>query len=121
MYCKYCGSEIKGNFCSNCGKKVYEETKNETSGFIYGILGFCFPIVGIILFFIFLSDKKKASKASLIGSIIGIIVKVLLVLLLIVVFSYGFGGAVDCYEECSYNFEYRNGQCTCYDNNLDTF
>ena len=37
------------------------------------------------------------------------------------VFSYSIGGAVDCYEECGYNFEYRNGQCVCTDNNLDTF
>lgn len=41
MYCKYCGSEIKGNFCSNCGRKVQEESR-ESSGFGYGVLGFFF-------------------------------------------------------------------------------
>ena len=51
MYCKYCGSEIKGNFCSNCGRKVQEESK-ESSGFGYGVLGFFFPLIGFILFLV---------------------------------------------------------------------
>ena len=124
MYCKYCGSEVKGNFCSSCGKKIQEESKEiskETSGFGYGILGFFFPLIGFILFLVYLNDKKKASRVSLIGCIVGIVIKVLLVMFFVLVFSYGIGGAVDCYEECGYNFEYRNGQCVCHDNNLDTF
>lgn len=120
MYCKYCGSEIKGNFCSNCGRKVQEESR-ESSGFGYGVLGFFFPLIGFILFLVYLNEKKKASRASLIGCITGVLVKALLVMFALFVFSYGIGGAVDCYEECGYNFEYRNGQCVCTDNNLDTF
>lgn len=120
MYCKYCGSEIKGNFCSNCGRKVQEESK-ESSGFGYGVLGFFFPLIGFILFLVYLNEKKKASRASLIGCITGVLVKALLVMFALFVFSYGIGGAADCYEECGYNFEYRNGQCVCTDNNLDIF
>lgn len=120
MFCKYCGSEIKGSFCSNCGRKVKGES-SETSGFGFGVLGFFFPLIGFILFLVYLNDKKKASKASLIGCIVGIVVKVLCVLLLLAVIGYGIGGAMDCYEECGYNFEYRNGQCVCHNNNLDTF
>ena len=102
------------------GRKVQEESR-ESSGFGYGVLGFFFPLIGFILFLVYLNEKKKVSRASLIGCIAGVLVKVLLVMFFVLVFSYSIGGAVDCYEECGYNFEYRNGQCVCTDNNLDTF
>ena len=87
MYCKYCGSEIKGHFCSNCGRKVQEESR-ESSGFGYGVLGFFFPLIGFILFLVYLNEKKKASRASLIGCIAGVLVKALLVMFFVFVFSY---------------------------------
>lgn len=123
MFCKYCGSEVNGNFCSNCGKSVNDviENKNEGSAFGYGVLGFFCPIVGFILFLVYLNNKKKVSRASLIGSVIGILVKVFLIILLLFVFSYGINGAIDCYDTCGSSFEYSNGQCYCTNDYIDTF
>ena len=133
MFCRHCGTEVKGQYCSNCGNKVDEAVNNtnnvnqvksnqeEGSSFGWGVLGFFFPLIGFVLFLVFMGDKKKASKASIIGSVVGVVVKVLLVLLAIFVFSYGIGGMADCMDECGYNFEYRNGQCICNDNRLNNF
>lgn len=43
-----------------------------------GILGFIFPIVGIILMFAWLHYKPKASSAADVGALIGIIVALIL-------------------------------------------
>ena len=61
-------------------KKVVEAntTEKEGSKFGWGVLGFFFPLVGLILFLVWLKDKKKAAKAAGIGALIGFLVNVLL-------------------------------------------
>ena len=61
-------------------KKVVEATTTEKEGskFGWGVLGFFFPLVGLILFLVWLKDKKKAAKAAGIGALIGFLVNVLL-------------------------------------------
>ncbi|UKI28123.1 MAG: hypothetical protein L6V78_03840 [Clostridium sp.] len=64
MYCKYCGSEVKGNFFAQVvARKIQEESKEitkETSGFGYGIFRLLFPLIGFIfIFLVYLNDKKK--------------------------------------------------------------
>lgn len=51
------------------------------------VLGLFVPIVGIILFFVWLKKKPQSSKNSLIGAIIGIVISILLTVLL---FALGF-------------------------------
>ncbi len=50
------------------------ESKNS---WIWSIVGFLFPIIGIILFCIWNSNKKKNAKMSIIGACIGIALQVL--------------------------------------------
>ena len=59
------------------------EEKKEGSKFGWGVLGFFFPIVGLILFLVWLNSKKKASKAAGIGALIGTGVSIVLFLLTI--------------------------------------
>ena len=49
------------------------EEKREGSKFGWGVLGFFFPVVGLILFLVWLKNKKKAAKASGIGALIGFV------------------------------------------------
>ena len=60
-------------------KKVVEAntTEKEGSKFGWGVLGFFFPLVGLILFLVWLKDKKKAAKAAGIGALIGFILNVI--------------------------------------------
>ncbi len=51
----------------------------ETQGskFGWGVLGFFIPLVGLILFLVWRSEKPRAAKASGIGAIIGFVVGII--------------------------------------------
>ena len=66
--------------------------KKEGSKFGWGVLGFFFPIVGFILFLVWIKDKKKASLASGIGALIGFIIGLLLTIIACVLFFMILGG-----------------------------
>lgn len=90
-YCSNCGNEINENatFCGNCGAaqgqaqdysySQPQETKPEVvdnGGFLWGLLGCCVPIVGLILFLVWKDTKPKTSKAAGIGALVSVIVAV---------------------------------------------
>ena len=104
MRCNVCNNEVKEGalFCTNCGAKIQNNvqqnynvqqnnvqqnynvnyTESEGSKFGWGVLGFFFPIVGLILFLVWKSDKKKASKAAGIGALIGFCISIVLSIIL---------------------------------------
>lgn len=84
MYCKNCGKEIfpDQNICSNCGAQQQPIQEKDSGGFGYGVLGFFFPFIGLILFLVLRESKPKAAG---IGALAGEITKVLLFILLIVI------------------------------------
>ena len=101
MKCKKCGRELEegSKFCDSCGNST-EETKvekpNESiqpkeNNFGWGILGFFLPIVGLILFIIWLKKNKKAAKAAGIGALIGGIIGIISIILFCVWFNGLFG------------------------------
>ncbi len=61
-----------------------EIVEKEGSKFGWGVLGFFFPIVGLILFLVWLNTKKKASKAAGIGALIGFIVEIVMTVLMLI-------------------------------------
>lgn len=62
-----------------------ETTQKQGKSFGWGILGFFFPLVGLILFFVFKNKKQGASKASGLGALIGCILQVLITVISCVV------------------------------------
>ena len=105
-YCTKCGKEIEDNakFCPSCGASQsyggYEEqpydpsqnnaynapqyqqqrspSANYDSGSVgWAILGFFIPIVGLILFIVWLNEKPKSAKMAGIGALISVILSVL--------------------------------------------
>ncbi len=90
-YCSNCGAQLNENqeVCLQCGK-VVSETKltaqNDTGGFGWGLLGFCIPIVGLILYLIWKDEKpltaSAAGKGALIGFIAGIVLGIIQVAML---------------------------------------
>lgn len=81
-FCKKCGSELEEGqqVCGNCGTSVSSTSVGTTSsgvndngGFGWGLLGFCFPIVGLILYLVWRQDKPNNAKAAGIGAIIGFV------------------------------------------------
>lgn len=98
MNCKNCGKEYPDGtkFCDQCGTKleeveqkeeakqeIKEEPKqentqvqnNQDSGSIgWGVLGFFFPIVGLILYILWKNEKPKSAKVAGIGALISVII-----------------------------------------------
>jgi len=104
-YCQNCGTQIPDNAvaCPACGTYVQQgvptqpvygtQPSNDDTGSIgWGILGFLFPLVGLILFLVWKDDKPKSSKVAGKGALISVILSVVLtVLITILTVALGLG------------------------------
>lgn len=75
MFCANCGKEIddKAAVCPHCGVATKNSTEvNDNGGFLWGLLGCCVPIVGLILFLVWKDTKPKTSKAAGIGALVSV-------------------------------------------------
>ena len=71
-FCKNCGNQIEDNAatCPNCGASQNTTPQaTDNGGFLWGLLGCCIPIVGLVLFLVWKDTKPKTSKAAGIGAI----------------------------------------------------
>ena len=50
---------------------------NDNGGFLWGLLGCCIPIVGLVLFVVWKDQKPKTAKAAGIGALVSVILGVL--------------------------------------------
>ncbi len=60
------------------------ENANDKGGFLWGLLGFCIPIVGLILFLVWKSTKPNSAKAAGIGALVSVILGVVCYVLMAV-------------------------------------
>jgi len=56
----------------------------DKGGFLWGLLGCCIPIVGLVLFLVWKDTKPKTAKAAGIGALISVIVIVVWYILIAV-------------------------------------
>lgn len=78
-YCINCGEQIddRAVICPKCGvAQPGMQTVVDNGGFGWGLLGFCIPLVGLILFLVWKDTKPRTSKAAGIGALIGFIISV---------------------------------------------
>lgn len=82
MYCSNCGKEISpcADMCIYCGCAV-KKLQNDDPSFLLGSAACCFPVVGIILYFLWKDEKPRSSnlvcKCALAGFIIPFIIYIL--------------------------------------------
>lgn len=80
-FCKNCGTEMddKAAVCPKCGAQQNNNgtVTEDKGGFLWGLLGCCIPIVGLVLFLVWKDNKPKTSKAAGIGALVGVILAVL--------------------------------------------
>ncbi|MCF7923756.1 MAG: zinc ribbon domain-containing protein [Candidatus Izimaplasma sp.] len=96
-YCSNCGNPVteEQDVCLACGKKLTNSEKksvsnvSDTGGFGWGLLGFCIPIVGLILFIVWKEDQPNNAKATGKGALISVIFSVTMYLIM---FMLGLGG-----------------------------
>ena len=87
-YCKNCGAEINDQavVCPRCG--VAQETKPavvDNGGFGWGLLGFCIPLVGLILYLVWKGEKPRTAKAAGKGALISVIICVVFYVLMMII------------------------------------
>ena len=85
-FCRNCGQQLEdqATVCTNCG--VTQETKPavvDNGGFLWGLLGCCVPIAGLILFLVWKDTKPQTAKAAGIGALVCVGVMVIYYILII--------------------------------------
>jgi hypothetical protein len=91
-YCSNCGKEVSENqdVCLNCGKSLSTHrisNSNDVGGFGWGLLGFCVPLVGLILYLVWKDTQPKNASAAGKGALISVIVSVLFYIIYIAIIS----------------------------------
>lgn len=68
-----------------------EENTNvvDNGGFLWGLLGCCIPIVGLILFLVWKDSKPKTAKAAGIGALVSVIIAVIYYIIAFVILGVG--------------------------------
>ena len=86
-FCKNCGAQIDDQavVCTSCG--VAQNTAPavvDKGGFGWGLLGWCVPVVGLILFLVWKDTKPKTAKAAGIGALVSVIIAVVYYVVMLV-------------------------------------
>lgn len=92
-FCRNCGAQIDDQavVCPKCGvAQGAGMSTSDNGGFLWGLLGCCIPLVGLILFLVWKDTKPKTSKAAGIGALVGVLSIVVWYILAIVI---GLGAA----------------------------
>ena len=86
MYCKNCGKEIDddADVCIYCGRKQ-NSNQNDNGGIGWGLLGFCIPIVGLVLYLVWKDEKPKTAKSAGLGALISVGIVIAFYVLLFVI------------------------------------
>lgn len=68
-----------------------EENTNvvDNGGFLWGLLGCCIPVVGLILFLVWKDSKPKTAKAAGIGALVSVILAVIYYIIAFVILGVG--------------------------------
>lgn len=74
-YCRNCGKEMGATIvCPHCGARHEDKPPvTDNGGFLWGLLGCCIPIVGLVLFLVWKDTKPKTAKAAGIGALVYVI------------------------------------------------
>ena len=88
-YCRNCGKEIEPQaaICPFCGVPTKKPTATvvDDGGFLWGLLGFCVPIAGLILFLIWKDERPNTARSAGMGALISVIISVVSYLVMFVI------------------------------------
>jgi len=83
-FCTKCGTEIKesANFCNKCGnarpnRQISIQKIGNGSSFGFALLGFLFPYVGLVVYFIIKEEKPLIARSCIKGVIWGVVLTVI--------------------------------------------
>lgn len=106
-YCPNCGEPLKEDYkvCPNCGELLQEDSQSESSPFDepasrsyeksyqqhpdykpegntfgWAVLGFFFPVVGLILYLVWQTDRPLAAKSAGTGALVSVVIGLLMIM-----------------------------------------
>lgn len=88
MYCPNCGNSVheKAVICPNCETVLNKEYFRENTEIGWGFLGFFIPVVGLILYLIWLEERPKVAKIAGLGALCGVATLILFWILYVLFF-----------------------------------
>ena len=107
MYCPRCGKKIRDGepFCSNCEMRFNNSYNimpqsvgvmpDDSPSFGFALIGFLFPIIGLILFLVYNSKSPKKAKSAGKGALTSVILRVVLSILFVVIYIVFVAGMID--------------------------
>lgn len=78
-YCRKCGAPMGDSAisCPHCGEMQSVQNAapsvEDNGGFGWGLLGFCIPVVGLVLFLVWKDSKPVTAKAAGLGALVYVI------------------------------------------------
>ena len=91
-YCKQCGNQVSdvAVSCPECGATQRKESgshyqqrpyqrSNDVGGFGWGLLGFCVPLAGLILYLVWKDERPRTANAVGGGALLNVVLGLLLV------------------------------------------
>jgi len=79
-YCSHCGKKMdeEATVCPSCGAAVNRSAvpKPDAPSALYMILGFLFPVVGVILYFLNEEKAPLRAKSAYKGAVIGLTLEI---------------------------------------------
>ncbi len=89
MYCSNCGEKQDENaaFCQRCGTPLSGAESQDKPSAAFALLGFFFPLVGLILYAVYERKEPQRAKSALRGFIVRLVVIAVLVVIYITVGS----------------------------------
>lgn len=95
MFCKYCGKQVQdgSTFCPHCGKSFqekveysvppqqqrynrYEPDPRDAPSAGFAVLGFFFPLIGLILYLVWKDELPQRAHSCGKGALVGVVVYV---------------------------------------------
>lgn len=88
-FCTNCGKELNSNqaVCLDCGVAVRNTSStvvDDNGGFLWGLLGFLVPLVGLVLWLIWRDERPNTARAVGIGALVQVGFQVVIVFIYIV-------------------------------------
>lgn len=80
-FCSKCGKEIMDDavVCPGCGcSQAVEKKEADASSFGWAFLGFCIPLLGLILYLVWRNDTPLKAKSVGKGALVSVIVSVVI-------------------------------------------
>ncbi len=91
-FCSKCGAQLMDEavVCPNCGC-AQSNSAQDSSSFGYALLGFCIPIVGLILYLIWKDTTPLKAKSAGKGALVSVIISVVFYVIYAVVLAGAIG------------------------------